>query len=75
MILGIRQSLQIFMQQKTYSMVTAVVFLIIAIVHAIRMIMGLEVVVGDMMVPPLVSLIAIVGAGFLAYSGFRIKNV
>jgi hypothetical protein len=56
---------------KTYSSVTAALFLVIAIAHLLRIILGWEVGIGGLSIPFWVSWLAIVVAGALSYFGFR----
>lgn len=59
------------MNQKTYFAVTTFIFLIISILHLMRILIGWEVSIGGWMIPLGVSWVALVVSGFLAYSGFN----
>ena len=59
------------MNQKTYFVITALIFLIVAILHLLRIFTGWEVSINGWMIPLWVSWVAFVGSSFLAYSGFN----
>ena len=59
------------MDQRTYNIVTAAVFLIVALLHLLRAIAGWPARIGGLDIPLWASWVAIVVAGGLAYSGFR----
>lgn len=60
------------MKNKSLSLLTAIIFVIIGLAHALRVIGGLEVNIGSFDIPVWASLIAVVIAFILAY--FHIKN-
>jgi hypothetical protein len=62
------------MDQKTYVMVTAVVFFIIALFHLARIFTGWEASVALWVVPQWISWAGLVVTGFLAYSGFTLRR-
>lgn len=62
------------MDQKTYFLTTAVIFLIIAVLHILRVILGWPSVIGGWEVPIWLSWIALILAGYLAFSGFKLKQ-
>ena len=62
------------MNQKTFSTVVGVIFAVIAVMHLLRAVLGWNAVVGSFTVPMWLSWVAMVGAGFLAYSAFRLSN-
>jgi hypothetical protein len=57
--------------QRTYNVVTAVLFLIMAVVHLLRIIFGWPARIGGLDVPIWASWLAILVTGGLAYFGFR----
>lgn len=57
------------MKIKEYFLVSGLLFLIIAIVQAVRLFYGWEIMVNGWMVPQWVSWIAVVVAGLMAYQG------
>lgn len=57
-----------------YYRVTATLFLIIAVLHLLRVVYGWEAVLGGVVIPMYVSYVAIVVAGYLAYRGFTSKR-
>ena len=57
--------------QKTYNLITASLFLIIAVVHLLRVIVGWPAQIGGLDIPQGASWLALVVSGALAYFGFR----
>jgi hypothetical protein len=57
--------------RNTYLTVTATLFLIVAIVHLLRIILGWQVEIGGVSIPLWVSWLAVLAAGAFAYFGFR----
>ena len=62
------------MKQGAFLLVTGLIFALIALLHALRLIFGWKVMVGEWTVPVWTSAIGFLGAGYLAYQGFRLKN-
>ena len=62
------------MNQKTFSTVVGVIFAVIAVLHLLRAVLGWNAVVGSFTVPMWFSWIALVMAGFLAYSAFKLAK-
>jgi hypothetical protein len=60
--------------RNTYLTVTATLFLIVAIAHLLRIILGWHVEIGGMSIPFWVSWLAVFVAGALAYFGFTQKR-
>jgi hypothetical protein len=56
--------------RKTYATLTATLFLVVGIVHLLRIIIGWHVEIGSLNIPFWVSWLAVLGAGALAYFGF-----
>jgi len=63
------------MSQKSYYTITGAVFLIIAILHLLRIVNGWPADIGGFIVPMWLSWIAVLLAGYLAYHGLKIKKV
>jgi hypothetical protein len=59
-------------RQRTYNTVTAALFLIVAVLHLLRIIFGWTAEIGGLAIPMWVSWLGLVVAGALAYSGFRL---
>ena len=59
------------MQQKTYNTVTAVLFLIVALLHLLRIVFGWPAQIGSLGIPMWGSWLALVVTAALAYFGFR----
>jgi hypothetical protein len=57
--------------QKTYNTLTAVVFLIVALLHLLRIILGWPAQIGGLNIPIWASGLALIVTGALAYFGFR----
>ena len=62
------------MSQKTYLKTAGVVFLIIAVLHLLRLVLGWSAVFEGWNVPQWLSAGALVVAGYLAYEGFRLSK-
>ena len=62
------------MTQKAYLRATGLIFLIIAVLHLLRLILGWGAVIGGWAVPYWLSVVALVIAGYLAYEGFRLSR-
>ena len=62
------------MTQRTFSKVAGVIFLLIAILHALRLAYGWPAVIGGWAVPMWLSWAALIIAGYLAYQGFRLSK-
>jgi hypothetical protein len=57
-----------------YYRITAVVFLVVALLHAVRLINGWEATLGEIEVPLWVSAAGLIIAGYLSYRGFTTKK-
>jgi hypothetical protein len=62
------------MSHQTFCLNTAVLFLLIALLHAIRLLRGWHVTIEGIVVPIWISWIALVIAAYLAYEGFRLAR-
>lgn len=62
------------MSQHAFELIAAVVFLLIALGHVLRVIFGVEVVVSSVPIPMWASGIAVVILGYLAFEGFRLAK-
>ncbi len=60
------------MDQKTFSIVTGVIFAAVALFHLVRIFMGWTVDIADWSVPMWFSRIGLIVAGGLAFFGFRL---
>ena len=61
-----------FMRQKTFSLVVGLIFLLIAVMHVLRLALKWEVVLNGWSVPMWVSAIAIVITAYLAFEGLKL---
>ena len=62
------------MKQGAFLLVTSSVFGLIALLHALRLIDGWNVTIGEWAVPVWVSAVGFLLAGYLACQGFILKN-
>jgi hypothetical protein len=62
------------MTQRTFSVITATVFSLVALLHAIRLLRGWQVTIEGVVVPMWISWIGLAIAAFLAYEGFRFSR-
>jgi hypothetical protein len=62
------------LNRKTYMTLTATLFLVVAIVHLLRIIFGWQVEIGGLSIPFWVSWLGVLVAGVLAYFGFTQKR-
>ena len=58
------------MTPRVFSLITATLFSLIALLHAVRLLQGWQVTIGGAVVPLWVSWIGLAISGFLAYEGF-----
>ena len=62
------------MDKKTYYTFTTLLFLIIAIVHALRVLNGWNAVIGGWPVPMGISYIAVLLGAYLAWTGYQFRK-
>jgi hypothetical protein len=62
------------MNQKLFSLVAGLIFLVVAVIHALRLIFSWHVTFVGWAVPIWVSWIAFLVSGFLAYEGLRLSR-
>jgi len=62
------------MSQKSFSLVAGLIFLLVAVMHALRLALGWHVTFGGWTLPMWVSGVALVITGFLAYQGLRLSR-
>jgi hypothetical protein len=60
--------------QTAYNIITAAVFLVVALFHLLRIVFGWAVEIGGLDIPVWLSWIGLVVAGTLAYCGFRLSR-
>jgi len=63
------------MTPRIFCLITATPFSLIAILHALRLLRGWQVAIGDTVVPLWISWVGLAIAGYLAYEGFRLSRV
>ena len=62
------------MRQRTFTVTASAVFLLIAGLHALRLLFGWEAVIGSWSVPHWLSGVAIALFGALGYIGFNVRG-
>jgi uncharacterized membrane protein len=62
------------MTQRTFSLVTAVLFFLIGLLHAVRLLRGWQVTIEGAVVPIWISWIGLAIAVYLASQGFRLAS-
>ena len=62
------------MTQRIFSLVTAVLFFLIALLHAVRLLRGWQVIIEGAVVPMWISWMGLAIAAYLAYQGFRLAR-
>ena len=62
------------MTQSTFNVVAGVIFTLVAVLHALRLLLGWDAVIGGWEVPHWVSWIALALAGYLGYTAFAMKK-
>lgn len=62
------------MKSETYFIISGIVFLSVAVLHALRLYYGWEAVIGGIALPLWVSSVAVIIAGALAYSAFQLAE-
>jgi hypothetical protein len=62
------------MTQRTFSLISAVLFFLIALLHAVRLLRGWQVTIEGAVVPIWLSWIGLAIAAYLAYEGFRLAR-
>jgi len=62
------------MSEKKFLIISGLIFLVVAVIHVLRLALGWQVIIGDWAVPMWVSWVACVIAGFLAYVGWKLSR-
>jgi len=62
------------MNQRSFSLVAGIIFIIIALLHLLRIIYGWEAVIGGWVVPKWISWVALAVAGLLGFEGLRVSK-
>ena len=62
------------MNHRAFVLLTSSIFALIALLHALRLIYGWDVTIGEWTVPVWLSAIGFLIAGYLALEGFRLKS-
>ena len=62
------------MTQRTFSLITAVLFFLIALLHAVRLLRGWQVTIEGAVVPIWIGWIGLAIAAYWAYQGFLLSK-
>jgi hypothetical protein len=62
------------MNQRSFFLVSGIIFLIIAFLHLLRIVLGWEAVIAGWIVPRWVSWLALIIAGYLGYEGLKLSR-
>jgi hypothetical protein len=62
------------MSQKTFTLAAGMIFLVVALMHLLRVALGWQVALGGWTVPMWVSWVALLIAGYLAYEGLSLSR-
>ena len=62
------------MNQKTFTVTAGVIFALVAILHLLRLLFRWQATIGGWNVPTLVSCLALVLSGYLAYCAFKLSK-
>jgi hypothetical protein len=62
------------MNQKTFSLATGLIFLLIAVIHILRLAFKWEAVLNGWAVPMWVSAVALLIAAYLAFEGLKLSR-
>lgn len=62
------------MSQRSFLLVSAIVFTLVFLLHVLRLVYGWDAMIGGWTVPVWVSWIGVVVSGFLALEGFRLRK-
>lgn len=62
------------MNQKSFSLLVGVIFLIIAVLHALRLLNGWHAEIGTIVIPFWASVVALGVSGYLAYKGIMLSR-
>ena len=60
------------MTVRTYAATSSVIFLVVAVLHLLRLVLQWSVVIGSWQFPAWASVVAVLVAGFLSFAGFRL---
>lgn len=67
-------SLFIMMSQKTFLLITGIIFLAIFLLHGLRLVYQWDAIIGGWTIPFWFSYVAFVGSGLLSFFAFRIRS-
>ncbi len=62
------------MSRSALILTTGVIFSLVAVLHALRLLLGWDAVIGSWEVPRWLSWLALILAGYLAYSAFTMRK-
>jgi hypothetical protein len=63
------------MKQRSFSLTVTILFAVVGVMHALRLIFQWDVVIGGTALPMWFSVVAVIAAAYLVYSGYTlVKN-
>jgi hypothetical protein len=62
------------LKQKDYIQLTGIIFAVVAVIHAWRLLAGWGVVVGNYLIPYWFSIVGLLVAGYLFYTSQKLKK-
>lgn len=60
------------MTVRAYALATSIIFLLVAVLHLLRIFMQWDAVIGGWQFPIWASVVAVLVSGFLSFAGFRL---
>ncbi len=60
------------MSVRTYALTSSIIFFVVVALQLLRLVMQWDVVIGDWHMPMWASLVAVLVAGFMSFTGFRL---
>lgn len=60
------------MTVRTYTLTSSIIFLLVAVLHLVRLVLQENLMIGSWHFPMWASIVAVVVAGFLSFAGFRL---
>lgn len=62
------------MGQKAYLITTGIFFLVVAVLHLLRLVFGWEILIEGWAIPRWLNFVALIITGHLAYAGFKLSR-
>ena len=64
----------IYMNRKSFCLTAGIIFIVIALLHLLRIVNGWKVAIGPWAAPDWISWVALVIAGYLGFEGIRLAR-